>query len=319
MSSTGRALIKALWVIMVLLGPLAALELGLRYAVGLGNPILYDNTYAYGYRPVPNQSVARTARKRIRINDRGLRATRDWPAAKDTSQIRLLYLGDSVTYGGSSIDDRETFAEISAADLTKRIGRDVLVGNAGVNGWGPLNILGLIEHEGFWGSDVVVLVAQEADFERTLSHVAETPFWNHKPSFALEELISTNVAYPFSSRRYLPKERFVAAGERDSLERVNLGVFLDIGRRARAAGAKVLMAWHPSRDAVAGEDDRHHAAFIAASSAAGFATLDLYPVLRRDPHPTALYLDPLHLDARGHAIYGATFAESLAALLRSAS
>jgi hypothetical protein len=307
-----------LWVLVVLAIPLATLELGLRYIAGLGNPILYDNTYAYGFRPLPNQEVSRASGKRIRINDRGLRATRDWPAAKDTAQVRLLYLGDSATYGGSYIDDRETFAEISAVDLRKRIGRDVLVGNAGVNGWGPLNILGLVEHDGFWGSDVVVVVAQEVDFDRTLSHVAETPFWNHKPRFALEELLSTYVAYPFSSGRYLPKERFVPPAEMDSLMHMNLRAFVEVGQRARATGARVLMVWHPSREAVAGaKDDAHHATFVAAVREAGLPLLDLHPVLRGEPRARSLYLDPMHLGVRGHAYYGPVLAAAIADLIHS--
>ncbi len=303
--------------LIAVLGTLAALELGLRYGFGMGHPVLYDNTYAYGYRPLPNQRLQRTARKRIRINNRSLRATRDWPAARDGAQIRLLYLGDSVTYGGSSIDDRETFAEISAADLTRRTGRDVLVGNAGVNGWGPRNILGLVNHEGFLDSDVVVIVGQEADFERALIHVAETPFWNRQPSFALEELFSSHIAYPIASRRFLPKDRFVPPAELDSIARSNLDTFVEVARLAKAAGARVLMVWHPSRSAASGDgDDAHHESFLARCRAEGFTTLDCAPLVRRADQPARLYMDALHLDVRGHALYGSILAGALADLIR---
>lgn len=305
---------------VTVLGALVALELGLRFIFGLGHPVLYDNTYAYGYRPVANQQLARTARKRIRINNLALRATRDWPAVRDTSQLRLLYLGDSVTYGGSNIDDQETFAEISAADLTRRIHRDVLVGNAGVNGWGPQNILGLVRHEGFLASDVVVIVGQEADFERALIHVAETPFWNRRPASALEELLSSHVAYPVGSHRFLPKDRFVSAAEMDSVKRANLDALLEVARLARTSGARVLMVWHPSRDAASGNtDDAYRQAYLNRCGAEGFTTFDGYPLVRREPQPGQLYMDALHLDVRGHALYGRSLAEALADLVRSTS
>jgi hypothetical protein len=310
-------LARAVWIVMVILGPLAALELGLRYAAGLGQPVLYDNTYAYGYRPLPDQERARGARKRIRINNHGLRATRDWPAAPDTTQVRLLYLGDSVTYGGSWIDDRETFAELSASELARRSGRDVLVGNAGVNGWGPLNILGLVQHDGFWNSDLVVVVAQEVDFERTLSHVAETPFWNRRPSLAIEELLSSHVAYSFGLRRYLPKEHFVSPVEMDSLYVSNLVAFLEVGRRARATGGRVLMAWHPSRAAALGAAEPNRARFLDAARREGFPVLDLDAPVRNASEPAKLFMDPLHLSVAGHALYGRAFAEALAALATS--
>jgi hypothetical protein len=307
-------------VAITVLVTLAAFELGLRFIFGMGHPVLYDNTFAYGYRPVPGQQLSRTARKRIRINNRSLRATRDWPALPDSSQLRLLYLGDSVTYGGSNIDDTETFCEISAADLTRRIGRDVLVGNAGVNGWGPQNILGLVHHEGFLGSRVVVVVGQEADFERALIHVAETPFWNRQPSSAIEELLSSHVAYPIGSRRFLPKEGFVSAAEMDSVQRSNLDAFIEVARRARSSGARVLMIWHPSRDAASGgPDDAHRQAYLARCRAEGFTTLDCYPIVRREPEPAQLYMDALHLDVRGHALYGRILAGALADLLRPPS
>lgn len=112
----------------------AALEIGLRLVLGFGAPILYDNPYACGYRPLPNQRVNRTAGREVRINNLGMRARRDWPAARPPGERGILYLGDSVTHGGSFVDDADTFAERGGASLAGRSGRAVRVGNAAVNG-----------------------------------------------------------------------------------------------------------------------------------------------------------------------------------------
>ena len=306
-----------LLIAVVLAASVAALELGLRFFMGFGNPILYDNTYAWGYRPVPNQDLRRTARKRVRINNIGLRARRDWPAVDDTTLLRLLYFGDSVTYGGSYTDDSETFAERSGERMASVLGRDVLAGNAAVNAWGPLNMKGLVERLGFFGADAVVLVVPQADLDRGMSNIGEMPFWNHKPSSALEEVAASWWAYQLHTRRYLKKEAFVSAAEIDSFRTATIQVYLDIARRAREAHAQVLLVWHPSRAAVAGEEEEpHRERFLEACRHAGYAAIDMTPVLRRENGgAAALFVDQHHMSLRGHEIYGRVLGDSLAHLV----
>jgi hypothetical protein len=307
----------ALWIVVVLVAMVAILEVGLRFAMGFGNPVLYDNTYAYGYRPLPNQEVRRTAGKRIRINNLGLRARRDWPAGHDTTSLRLLVLGSSVAYGGSYIDDSETFAERSGERLASILGRTVQTGNAAVNGWGPLNIKGLVQRLGFFGADVAVVVAGESDLERGMSTIGEVPYWNHKPSSAMEEVASSWWAYKLSVRRYLRKEAFLSPAEIDSYHVATIHVYLDIARRARESHARVLMVWHPSRSAVAGkENEAHRELFLESCRREGHATLDMTPILRQQAEGhDALFVDPNHLSARGHEAYGRALGDTLARLV----
>ena len=296
---------------------LVTLEVGLRTIMGFGSPILYDNTYAWGYRPLPNQRTKRTKGVEVRINDRGLRASRDWPAERKPGEIRLLYLGDSVTYGGSYVGDPETFVERSAARIASDLHRDVLAGNGGVNGWGPKNILGLIGRCGTFGADVVVVVVLEGDLDRPLGHMPETPYWNHRPASAIEEVLSSYVVFRLNTRRFLTKDHFVSTAEQDSARRAGIGEYLEIGQRLQAQGAKVLMAWHPSRAAAEGTTpDADRQEFLARCAAAGLPTLDLEPALRARKDVGGLYVDPMHLHARGHAVYGDLLAAAVENLLR---
>ena len=309
------ALVWALIVAGVLVG---ALELGLRTFMGFGNPILYDNTYITGFRPLPNQETHRTGGKHVRINNLALRGSRDWPSQRTSGQIRILYLGDSVTWGGSYVDDRETFAEASGARLGAALGRDVLTGNGGVNGWGPKNILGLVSRIGCCGADVVVVVALEADLNRELAHIAESPFWNHRPSSALEELMSSWVAYKFGNRRFLQKDRFVSAAERDSFCLYSISDYVRIGQIARSTGARRVPRHQHPRTAAAGEGaDQHREAFLSACRDAGLPCLDLLPVMEGETNPTRLYVDPIHLAPPGHTLYGSAFAIALAPLIQA--
>ena len=71
---------------------------------GLGDPIIYGTNLSYRYFPLPNQSVNRLRGSNIKINDKSLRATLEWD---NDNKNKILFFGDSVTYGGSYIDNKE--------------------------------------------------------------------------------------------------------------------------------------------------------------------------------------------------------------------
>ena len=154
----------------------AVAELTLRYALGLGSPVLYALHPAYGYRPRPDQSVFRRAH--VRINNIGLRGL-DWDRERKN---KILFLGDSVTYGGSFINNRELFSELAVVGL-----EGWQSGNAGVNAWGVENVHGLVVGADFTPAAVYVTTLLERDFHRGLTRISGLPYWCRAPGSALEE------------------------------------------------------------------------------------------------------------------------------------
>lgn len=168
-------------VAVVLLAALAAAELTLRALYGLGDPVLYRSSPLFGYRLQPNQLVHRIGGAEVRVNNLGLRADKDW----DTSRTdKILFLGNSVTFGGTYIGTTELFSHLAVEGLGGYLG-----GNAGINGWGVENIRALIVDDGFTPASIYVSVLQEMDFYRGLAKLSGKPFWTVKPTFALEELL----------------------------------------------------------------------------------------------------------------------------------
>jgi len=166
-------------------------ELGLRL-VGLGDPVLYDNRAGYGYRPLPSQWRRRLWGAHVRINALGFRGPEVAPE-RPPAALRVLFLGDSVTYGGSYVDDSELFSAVAARTLARRRDRDEVVEplNAGVNAWGPQNILGLVRHADFrqgFGSQLWVVTVADDDFRRDKTRIGEVPYFNAPPRLAWEEL-----------------------------------------------------------------------------------------------------------------------------------
>lgn len=160
---------------------LVLFELVLRVGFGLGRPVLYRSSPLFGYRLQPNQLVYRRGVE-IRVNNLGLRADRDWDA---NIENKILFLGNSVTYGGTGISNAQLFSHLAATGCEGYLG-----GNAGVNGWGVENIAALVIDDEFLPARTYVSVLQEMDFYRGLSKLAGKPFWSHTPRFAMQELLA---------------------------------------------------------------------------------------------------------------------------------
>lgn len=277
----------------------AAGELVLR-AVGLGAPVLYDNRAAWGYRPLPDQTIERRG-TRVHLNALGTRGP-DVAAERTPGTRRVLFLGDSVTFGGTYVDDAALFSAIAAA--AQSTPTEPL--NAGVNAWGFANVLGLVHATGGWHSDVWVLTALEDDFRRGKTTIGEVPYFNVAPATAWAEL-AVHGAYRLLGRYRVPKpeEDLVAMG------RENLGVVQAIVAAARTAGAKVLLVWHPYEGALRwNQPEPHRAPFLALDAD---ARLDLHDAYARAGG--ALYIDGMHLTADGHRVAGEAIGAALVPLL----
>src|SRR5262245_61539865 len=147
--------------------------------IGLGDPVIYEIHPDYGYRPRPNQEVRRFDGAIVRLNNLGIRANENW----DTAANKVLFVGDSVTYGGSYVSNEDLFALRAVPE-----GRGWVGGSAGVNAWGIENMYGLIVRHAFLPARVYVTVLIETDFYRGFSEKPEF-FWTAKPLFAFQEII----------------------------------------------------------------------------------------------------------------------------------
>src|SRR6185436_1549145 len=161
-------------------------ELALR-ALGLGRPIRYDNRLAWGFRPVPSQTQSRWLGARVHVNALGVRGP-EVAATRPPGTTRLLFLGDSVTWGGTYVDDDALFAAVAARRLSKG-GRSVEWLDAGVNGWGPENLLGFVTESRGLDSSIWIIVGLEDDLRREKTHAGEVPYFHVAPRKASEELL----------------------------------------------------------------------------------------------------------------------------------
>ena len=108
------------------------LELSLRY-FGFGDPIIY-HSLQNNYYPKSNQNNTRYKGAKIKINQLGMRTNSDWTDLSNKKKI--IFFGDSVTYGGSYIDNKDLFSQRVCDDFFQ----NAICGNYGVNGYNIENI-----------------------------------------------------------------------------------------------------------------------------------------------------------------------------------
>lgn len=108
-----------------------SLELSCRYLLNLGKPVIYEPNILWGYSPKPNQITERFKKSKITIDNNGTRSVYNW----NNDKKKIIFFGDSVTYGGSYIDDEKIFSNLVCKNQ-----ENYSCFNAGVNAYGILNM-----------------------------------------------------------------------------------------------------------------------------------------------------------------------------------
>jgi hypothetical protein len=296
---------------------LLVLELFLRTFSGLGNPPLYDLSPLYGYRLKANQlieprwSIGFLYGARITTNNLGLRGAAEWgpnPAGK------ILFLGDSVTYGGQYVSDTQLFSSVAGSRLP-----GWQVGNGGVNAWGIGNILGLVKDYEFLPAEVVVTCVIEGDFYRGTARASSLPLWIEPPKFALQDLLMQGLWRVHNARYGNPADAVVQ-------DKVHLDRIVDRAAR-RLKDLDGYLKHHnvqhfifilPTRSQVVnGEppDPRVEQGLKRYAINAEYLLPELMALESDRGKRRKWFHDEVHLDVPGHHIYGILIGDSLSKVL----
>ncbi len=271
---------------------------------GLGNPVIYDMNPLYGYRPLPDQHLKRSGGTMLDFNNLGLRAENDWAGEPDH---KVLFLGDSVTYGGSYISNRQLFSHLSVTEALPTYE----AGNAGVNGWGVLNVLGLVRDAHFLPAHTVVTLLPEGDFLRGFNRIAGQPFWPRKPKFALEE-IWYFLLYTLNLQKFNNPTHVLTGPETQQVIRQAAMALKNLDDLLKAQGIRHLIYITPSRSQAL-EQEEKDAFVLTALEQANISAHYLLDNLKQLPlaDRAQLYVDNIHLSQAGHQVWGHWIAEDL--------
>lgn len=180
-----RILIPALAVFLAIV----LFDLALRFVLGLGNPILYQYSPRAGYVLAPSQTTFRFLAWN-RINRWGMRCP-NFTLARPRGTYRVMFLGDSVTYGTTFVDQSKIFTSRLAIILPKITHKRVQVLNASCGAWATGNEVGYLQARGTYNANLVVLVMNTGDLNQPFNLQPLRPdssYPNAPPFCAISEL-----------------------------------------------------------------------------------------------------------------------------------
>ena len=146
--------------------------------IGLGNPFIYKRDSIIGYRLRKLQSKKRFNGAKVSSDFEGFRYDPAKIIKSDTKYI--IFVGDSVTYGGSYIDDKDIFS----SNYCRIIKNNFNCLNNGINSWGVLNMGRFISNFDYYSNrkpEKFILVILPGDEPRNFRSFSDTPFWDSSP------------------------------------------------------------------------------------------------------------------------------------------
>jgi hypothetical protein len=193
-AASPKRLPKIKLIVLLAVIAFAVAELVCRFAIGLGDPPLYQADAQMEYLLQPSKTYQRF-HNRFAVNRYGMRSD-DFPPVKSSpNEFRVLVVGDSIVYAGVRIDQREIDTEIMARDLQHDLARPIVVGNASAKSWGPPNELAYLKRYGTLDADVVILELSSHDYADAPTFVPvvgiSADYPDKKPPLALVDLFET--------------------------------------------------------------------------------------------------------------------------------
>jgi hypothetical protein len=296
------------WAALAIVVLLVGSELTLRFAFGLGRPLLYTADAQVGYLPSPNQDIRRFGAT-IHINQFGMRSD-DLPRSRVEPGIRLLFIGDSVTFGTTRVDQDRIFTELIKTRMRSRSGRKVEIMNVSAGGWAPENEYRYLESRGTFNADVVLLVINTNDLDQPFAVLEKSlQFPTSNPTSAIEELWSRYLEPRVKPSASLIDPGSVAESLPDAERNERVLSALESAREySESHGAHFAIIYSPSTFAI--ERTAPWKAIIQKfmdwTILKRIKLINMssaYSKYQRD----AVYLDDIHLRPFGHALVATEF------------
>lgn len=280
---------------------LALMEILLR-VWGYGNPPLYQYDPAVGYLLKPNQELGRSGGSRVHINNLGMRSE-DTSPDKPENVYRVLVVGDSVPYGGSYIDQNDTFCYV-AERLLNQNSKQFQILNAGINALGPQNIRRLLETRGIYSADLVIVYFPWGNLRRDFTNYYIVPFWSNTPRCALAELFRHLVWMYFGKFSQSWKE--ISNFDNDFVLNQNLEALKAVKGLCDNRRIPVFFFWSPDPNVLSGKipDNMIYDKTQLWSTLPEDVIVNLDNQFKRHPNVHELFVDGCHYSRAGHYFAG---------------
>ncbi len=261
------------------------IELCLRY-LGFGDPVLYMHS-ENNYYPKSNQQNIRYKGARININQFGMRTNSDWSNYLDKKKI--IFFGDSVTYGGSYIDNENLFSQKVCDNFLK----NTICGNYGVNGYSIKNIyLRIKKIDKRYYDQIVIVVSSE--IENNLSKFSNFPFYEKFDYFLLKASFEILNHFMFKYKIY---DAFHEEEQNDLIDQQNKSISLRKLLNSIANDKEVIIFILPTLEDIINKKQKNN--FLESSNFEKIKTINLFNKISQSDYEN-LYFNNAHLNKKGH-------------------
>lgn len=282
--------------------------------IGLGDPVIYDKKPAWNYSLSENQNKIRFNNKTVKVNNVGLRSNKDWT---NNNKKMVLFHGDSVTYGGSKLDNSELFSEITCENLSENF----ICGNAGVNAYGILNMVMRSKYDNrIQDSNVVIFTIILSDFLRGLMDIDELHYFTSRPNKffpAIEEALNF-VAWKYDLNKYLGQKTYDKSSDNQNTNDViiansadfALQVLNDEILRLQSKNKKVFVFFSPTKNSLLNNQTKLNENLKKKVLKNTLNLYDMSPTLKKNLNKE-IYFDDVHFNDKGHKIISEIISENI--------
>lgn len=301
---------RLIWSAAILIGLLLSAEIGLRAIVGLGNPPLFQSDPEVGYLMVANQEVYRLG-TRIKINAFHQRSD-DLAPLPAPGVIRYFFLGDSITFGITGVDQTQIYPEL-VGSAQRQSGEKIEIMDASAVSWGIGNELAYVRRFGTFGSKIAILEIGSADLLQPTS-VGDGVGVNasqpaRKPISAISELLERVLLPRLKDMLGMvdASNEPVTPADRDLQYDENMKHFADLVAAVRKQGSSPLVVLMPGLAELVPPESPglsryqpYRARFRQYAAGLGLPLLDIADKWRGDANNEAYYVDGTHLTVAGN-------------------
>jgi hypothetical protein len=234
----------------------------------------------------------------------------DLPRPRVEPGIRLLFIGDSVTFGTTRVDQDKIFTELIKTRLRSRSGGNVEVMNASAGGWAPEKEYRYLNSRGTFNANVVLFVINTNDLDQSFA-VLENPrqFPTSNPTSAIEELWSRYLEPRVKPGVSVNDPGSVAESVPDAERSESVLAALESAREySESHGAHFAIIYSPSTFAV--ERTAPWRAIVQKFTdwtiLKRIKLINMTSAYSKYQHD-AVYLDDIHLRPFGHALVATEF------------
>ena len=219
----------------------------------------------------------------------GLRSVHNWNEYKGLNKI--VFYGDSVTYGDSYINDTETFSHLVCENLEIKY----ICGNAGVNSYGIYNIVYRSRYDlRIASSNLKVFIIVPDDFYRGLQNSKTAHFYMNNREFitpALFEAINF-LATKYNISNFIAKRKDTD-GEKNikNLIDESVNLLLSEFERLKKINNNFLIFYSPGKN----KNELDTYIYEKLFSKSSFEIIDLSDSLEKN-----MYIDSVHYNKMGH-------------------